>query len=591
MAPRTRRTAFPKVVIERDTDSEQSSSSDDEEEVEKEEEEECPPSESESEPEEEDATKNGNGEKIEVDLSSKKKGKTPITISLKKVCKVCKKPGHEAGFKGATYIDCPMKPCFLCKMPGHTTMTCPHRVAIEHGVIPASRPNTHNSVEFVFQRQLRPTIPPIKPAYVIPDQVCCAVIRYHSRRVTCLEFHPTKNNILLSGDKKGQVGVWDFDKVHERMVYQNIHTCIVNNMRFKSTNDGMIYAASSDGTISCTDLETGLSSSLMSLNPNGWQGPSTWRMLYGMDINSEKGVVVVADNFGFLYLVDTRSNSKTGEAILIHKKGSKVVGLHCNPVQPDLLLSCGNDHFARIWDMRRLEAGSSLFDLAHKRVVNSAYFSPLSGSKILSTSQDNRLRIWDSIFGNMDAPSREIVHSHDFNRHLTPFRAEWDPKDPSESLAVIGRYISENYNGAALHPIDFIDVSTGQLVAEVMDPNITTISPVNKLHPRDDILASGSSRSLFIWRPKEKSEPVEQKDESKIVICGGAKKKRKGKFDGENDDDSDQEGWLSKTKNLKFKNSESKSARRPRKAKPAQLKEASKGTQTIDVAEWISERD
>ena len=118
----------------------------------------------------------------------------------------------------------------------------------------------------------------IKPAYVIPDQVFCAVIRYHSRRVTCLEFHPTKNNILLSGDKvrlmlcivvdtsffykdalfhyncptfsfiyfpflsfsllllallkkKGQVGVWDFDKVHERMVYQNINTCIVNNMR------------------------------------------------------------------------------------------------------------------------------------------------------------------------------------------------------------------------------------------------------------------------------------------------------------------------------------------------------------------------
>jgi DNA damage-binding protein 2 len=32
------------------------------------------------------------------------------------------------------------------------------------------------------------------------------------------------------------------------------------------------------------------------------QGPSNWRMLYGMDINSEKGVVLVADNFGFLYM-------------------------------------------------------------------------------------------------------------------------------------------------------------------------------------------------------------------------------------------------------------------------------------------------
>lgn len=67
-------------------------------------------------------------------------------------------------------------------------------------------------------------------------------------------------------------------------------------------------------------------------------------------------------------------------------------------------------------------------------------------------------------------------------------------QDSSESLVVIGRYISENYDGAALHPIDFINISTGQLVAEVMDPNITTISPVNKLHPREDILASGSSR-------------------------------------------------------------------------------------------------
>lgn len=78
--------------------------------------------------------------------------------------------------------------------------------------------------------------------------------------------------------------------------------------------------------------------------------------------------------------------------------------------------------------MRRLEANSFLNELRHGRVVNSAYFSPLSGNKILTTSQDNRLRVWDSIFGNLDSPSREIVHSHDFNRHLTPFRAEWDPK-------------------------------------------------------------------------------------------------------------------------------------------------------------------
>lgn len=52
---------------------------------------------------------------------------------------------------------------------------------------------------------------------------------------------------------------------------------------------------------------------------------------------------------------------------------------------------------------------------------------------------DNRLRVWDRLVGVDGPPDREIVHSHDFNRYLTPFRAEWDPKDPNERLIVVGR--------------------------------------------------------------------------------------------------------------------------------------------------------
>ncbi|CAN8253233.1 unnamed protein product [Cochlearia groenlandica] len=553
---RNRRNRDPEIVIARDTDSESSVSS-------SEEEEDNEPL-SESEEEEDEAVKYGG--KIELE-KKKSKGKTPITIKLKNVCKVCKQSGHEAGFKGATYIDCPMKPCFLCKLPGHTTMSCPHRVAIDQGILKNSHRNTKNHIDFVFKRQIHPRIPPIKPQYVIPDQVHCAVIRYHSRRVTCLEFHPTRNNILLSGDKKGQIGVWDFAKVYEKNVYENIHFVQVNNMRFSPTNDDMVYSASSDGTVGYTDLETGCSSTLMNLNPDGWQGEKSWKMLYGMDINSEKGVVLVADNFGLLHMIDQRSNHRAGEPILIHKKDSKVVGLDCNPLQPDLLLSCGNDHFARIWDMRKLQAGGSLHNLAHKRVVNSAYFSPSSGTKILTTCQDNRIRVWDSIFGNLDLPSREIVHSNDFNRHLTPFKAEWDPKDTSESLIVVGRYISENYNGAALHPIDFIDSSNGQLVAEVMNPNITTITPVNKLHPRDDVLASGSSRSLFIWRPQEKAEMVDEYKDKKIIICSGDSNK-KGKKQKRGSDDEDDDMFSSKGKSIKFNHkSQTKTTKSTRKTK------------------------
>jgi len=42
--------------------------------------------------------------------------------------------------------------------------------------------------------------------------------------------------------------------------------------------------------------------------------------------------------------LDMRSNLKVGKPIGVHKKGTKVVGLHCHPIEPDLFLTCGNDH-------------------------------------------------------------------------------------------------------------------------------------------------------------------------------------------------------------------------------------------------------
>lgn len=90
-----------------------------------------------------------------------------------------------------------------------------------------------------------------------------------------------------------------------------------------------------------------------------------------------------------------------------------------------------------------------------------------------------------------------------FSRHLTNFKAEWDPKDASERLAVVGRFISEAIEGLALHPIDLLDVATGRHVGKLIDPNLTTISPVNKFHPRRDLLISGSSRSLYAWKPSQ----------------------------------------------------------------------------------------
>ena len=124
-------------------------------------------------------------------------------------------------------------------------------------------------------------------------QVDSAVLKLHSRRCTCLEFHPTKaqsvsllyswkqvsgeqapneacggmarrshmgssmrtstvshmqDNIVVSGDKKGQVAVWDHEKVHERTVYATMHRALTNNLRFLcAASDAACASASSDG--------------------------------------------------------------------------------------------------------------------------------------------------------------------------------------------------------------------------------------------------------------------------------------------------------------------------------------------------------
>ena len=44
-------------------------------------------------------------------------------------------------------------------------------------------------------------------------QVDAAVLRLHARRVTTLEFHPTLDHIVLSGDKKGQVTSQDAESI------------------------------------------------------------------------------------------------------------------------------------------------------------------------------------------------------------------------------------------------------------------------------------------------------------------------------------------------------------------------------------------
>jgi DNA damage-binding protein 2 len=269
--------------------------------------------------------------------------------------------------------------------------------------------------------------------------------------------------------------------------------------------------------------------------------PPSGRHIYAMDAAPSRGALLLGDDSGACHVADARCSALAG-SFQAAKKKNKIVSVHVNPADPNIFVTAGNDHAARIWDIRRCglcgsaggddASGASapakplalaLATLAHPRVVNSACFSPHSGRKLLTTCQDNRLRVWDclSCRPSDDAPDREIVHSHDFSRFLTAFRASWDPKDASENALVIGRYISEDYGGVALHPIDFMSAGTGRLLAAATDANVTTISPVVTPHPRRDVIAAGSSRNIFVWEPAPEEDDAEAARAAADAARGG----------------------------------------------------------------------
>lgn len=463
---------------------------------------------------------------------------------------------HAAGFVGSVYVDCPNKPCYLCKRPGHTTATCPFRLGGEkvetaHGASKSSR--NRNAASRLAARQLEERRDVSWSGrdeefqWAIPKQwrVTAAVLKLHNRRVTCLDFCPARPSLIVSGDKRGQVAFWDYVRVFDKTVldHGNVHMWLVTGTKFMPQNldADHVYTSAVDGLLCRTNVETQQTMQIGNLNPGiTWtedmEEDGRWRSISAIDAMPSRNALLCGDDIGQLHIMDTRSGLQA--TWLGCKTRTKVCSVAVNPANNNLIACAGNDHCARLWDVRRMtEAvtvtgapGNKALNLAlatmqHPRVVSHVAFSPLSGHKLVTTCTDNRLRVWDRVTDCNSPPAREIVHSHDFSRYLTSFKGVFDPKDPTERTLVIGRYISEDFSGMALHPIDVFDVSTGRLRAELVDANVATISPVGVPHPSADVIAAGTSRNLFVWEPVPADELEEQdgaREQADRARAGGA---------------------------------------------------------------------
>ena len=207
-----------------------------------------------------------------------------------------------------------------------------------------------------------------------------------------------------------------------------------------------------------------------------------------------------------------------------------------------------------------------LAHLALPRSVTSVAFSPHTGRRLAATCMDNRIYTWDepaclglcqqesggvhlwdgasapaegssgsacwqTLPAATVAPSTATVHSHDFARFLSPFRAIWYTPDHQERSLLCGRFISESFTTRSgvkikLHPVDLLDCGPpvpplrqpplddqqqqqkqqrrrgpSHVLAQLAHPIVTTISPVLACHPTQPLVLAGSSKNLYLWAP------------------------------------------------------------------------------------------
>lgn len=478
-----------------------------------------------------------------------------------------------------THLNCPNRPCYLCKKRGHLAEQCEYRpkpsTQQTNTLRTLSERNGKRSKKYHFLREreievisehIHPSILHIRSRQ-LDSKASFVGRKLHGKRITSVEWLPGDETKIISGDKAGVLRLWnigdslrngwlDVDTALKgKAVTTHAHYCNINQIVLDQNKPDLVYTSSSDGlvcAVAMSRMDEEDFTVLQNLNPNGWQGKiSTFKMFYGLRYHQERQCLFAGVSDGAITRFDPREGKDLDVDAKFHK--GKVTCIDINPRSQNLLVTSSNDRTVRFWDARKFVPGQELGSYTHGRVVSSAYFSPNTGSKLLTTSFDNKLQVWNDIHafqGDVndfaDAAPIEIVHSHDFHRHLNGFRATWDPKDWRDDLFVCGRFMGDAYynegvseeEATVLHPIDIFSATTGEIIHSLIDSAMPLISPIAKCAPHADVVLTAASRDLVLWSPP----PLGVRSDSKMRKTSGRGERGdddNGDDGGDDDDDDD----------------------------------------------------
>ncbi|XP_022442929.1 WD repeat-containing protein 76 isoform X4 [Delphinapterus leucas] len=248
-----------------------------------------------------------------------------------------------------------------------------------------------------------------------------------------MALHPSEiRTLVAAGARSGQVGLWDLthqpkeDGVH---IFQP-HSQPVSCLYFSPANPAHLLSLSYDGTLRCGDFSRAVFEEVYRDERSSFSS---------FDFLAEDASTLIVGHWdGSMSLVDRRTPGTSCEK-LINSSLSKIRTVHVHPVHRQYFITAGlrdiHIYDARFLNRSRIKPLISLTE--HTKSIASAYFSPLTGNRVVTTCADCKLRIFDSSCISSKIPLLTTIrHNTITGRWLTRFQAVWDPKQ--EDCIIVG---------------------------------------------------------------------------------------------------------------------------------------------------------
>mmetsp|Transcript_13664 Transcript_13664/g.29697 ORF Transcript_13664/g.29697 Transcript_13664/m.29697 type:complete len:592 (+) Transcript_13664:182-1957(+) len=350
-------------------------------------------------------------------------------------------------------------------------------------------------------------------ALSVDDESC--VSKVVPDRIYSVACHPSESSLLVcAGDKKGHVGLWNFDQRGEDGTNNadgvhlfKPHNRVVTHLEWNRTGTSLL-SASYDGSVRLFDIHTQKFQEIFATydDDSAFKGKlgygvdtgyGYWTQYFCLDPrNADDRCLFMSTSKGTVLHLDLRSKGKITFHHELSEKKINTVSLH-----PDgnIMATAGLDCTVKLWDIRKFKSPK----VAHKattgckplgtqqagRSVNSAFFSP-SGKSIVSTTMNNYLDLTENMHtqsGTVKATTK-IRHDNHTGRWLSTFMAQWHPTMTNEELFVVGSMRQPR-------TMELFGGETGKLLRGVKGESLTAVVSRCCFHPSQErlVVVGGNS--------------------------------------------------------------------------------------------------